>query len=161
MHIKYLGGDKFDIRTKDTTIELGETIKVNGFQFPGPGEYEKSGVFIEGIADNGTTLYLIRAEEINLCYLGRISHPLSEKEAKEIGDVDILFVPLGEEGSLPVKKSISLISEIDPKVVIPMLYSDLSEFKKDEGISDGEMEVLKIKKAELPENERMTVILKS
>ncbi|MCL5410411.1 MAG: MBL fold metallo-hydrolase [Patescibacteria group bacterium] len=161
MQIKYLGREKFDVRSKDARIELGYQIKINGFPLPGPGEYEKSGIFIEGIADNGSTIYLVRADEINMCYLGKISHDLREDEAKEIGDVDILFVPLGEDGSLTTKKALDLVSLIDPKIVIPMLYSDLSEFKKSEGITNGETEILKIKKADLPENERMNVILKT
>ena len=161
MQIKYLGKEKFDVRSKEARIELGYQVSINGFPLPGPGEYEKSGISIEGIADNGNTIYVIRADEINLCYLGKISHDLREEEAKEIGDVDILFIPLGEAGSLPTKKALGLVSKIDPKVVIPMLYSDLMEFKKSEGITNGETEVLKIKKSELPEEERMNVILKA
>jgi hypothetical protein len=42
-----------------------------------------------------------------------------------------------------------------------MLYSDISEFKKSEGIDDGEMDVYKIKKIDLPEDERLNVILKA
>jgi len=159
MQIKYLGGEKFEIRTKEVKISLGYKILINDFSLPGPGEYEKNGIFVEGIADNGNNIYAIKAEEMNLCYLGKISHDLKEEEAKEIGDVDILFVPLGEDGSLPVKKALDVVSKIDPRIVIPMLYSDLSEFKKSEGISDGETDLLKIKKQELPEEERKIVIL--
>lgn len=161
MQIKYLGKEKFEIRTKDSRINLGYKVSINDFSLSGPGEYEKSGVFVEGISDNGNTIYVVKAEEINLCYLGKISHDLKENEAKEIGDVDILFVPLGEEGSLPIKKSLELVSKIDPKILIPMLYSDLTEFKKSEGISDDEIDLLKIKKSELPEEERKIVILKA
>ncbi|MFA4996011.1 MAG: MBL fold metallo-hydrolase [Patescibacteria group bacterium] len=159
MQIKYLGNEKFEVRTKDVRIDLGYKIKVNDFSFPGPGEYEKNGIFIEGIVNNGNTIYLVRADDINICYLGNISHDLREDEAKEIGDVDILFVPMGEDGSLPTKKALGLVSLIDPKIVIPMLYSDLTEFKKSEGINDGEIEIFKIKKADLPINERQNIIL--
>lgn len=160
MIIKYLGREKFEVKTKDGIIDLGYSIKVNGFAFDGPGEYEKNGIFVEGIADNGNTIYVIRAEDMNLCYLGSISHPLREDEAKEIGDVDILFVPLGEEKSLSVKDASKLISQIDPRIVIPMLYQNLEEYKKAEGITDGEIESFKIKKSELPDEERVNVILK-
>ncbi len=160
MQIKYLGHEQFEIKSKDTQIGLGYNITVNNFSFPGPGEYEKNGIFVEGIADNGNnTIYVVKAEDINICYLGKISHDLREDEAKEIGDVDILFVPLGEDGSVNGKKALDLISKIDPKIVIPMLYSDLSQFKKSEGISPTETDVLKIKKSELPEDERKVVIL--
>lgn len=160
MQIKYLGHEKFEIRTKETKIDLGYKVLVNDFSFPGPGEYEKGGVFVEGIADNGNTIYVLKVEEMNVCYLGKIAHDLKEDEAKEIGNVDILFLPLGEDGSVPVKKAADILSKIDPKIVIPMLYSDLSEFKNSEGITDGELDILKIKKAELPEEERKVVILK-
>jgi L-ascorbate metabolism protein UlaG (beta-lactamase superfamily) len=161
MQIKYFGKEKFQIKTKDVEVDLGYTVSINGFSLPGPGEYEKNGVFVEGIADGENTIYNCKAEEINLCYLGKINHELSNEETKGIGDVDILFVPLGEEGSLPAKKALNVISSIDPRIVIPMLYSDLSEFKKSEGISDGEMDLYKIKKNELPEDERQNIILKS
>lgn len=160
MQIKYLGGEKFEIRTKETKIDLGYKILVNNFVFPGPGEYEKGGVFVEGIADNGNTIYLLKAEEMNICYLGKIAHDLREEEVKEIGNVDILFLPLGGEESVPTKKALEIVSKIDPRIVIPMLYSDLSEFMKSEGITDGELDMLKIKKTELPEEERKTFILK-
>lgn len=159
MQIKYLGHEKFEIRTKETKIDLGYKVLVNDFAFPGPGEYEKGGVFVEGIADNGNTIYILKVEEMNVCYLGKIAHDLKEDEAKEIGNVDILFLPLGEDGSVPVKKAVDILSKIDPKIVIPMLYSDLSEFKNSEGITDGELDILKIKKVELPEEERKVVIL--
>jgi hypothetical protein len=42
-----------------------------------------------------------------------------------------------------------------------MLYEDLTEFKKSEGTVDSELDVLKIKKSELPEEERQVVILKA
>lgn len=161
MQIKYLGHEKFEIRTKETKIDLGYKVSVNDFAFPGPGEYEKGGVFVEGIADNGNTIYVLKVEEMNVCYLGKIAHDLKEEEAKEIGNVDILFLPLGEDGSVPVKKAEDILSKIDPRIVIPMLYSDLSEFKNSEGITDGELDILKIKKVELPEEERKVVILKS
>ena len=161
MQIKYLGNEKFEIRTKETKIDLSYKISINNFSLPGPGEYEKGGVFVEGIADNGNTIYLLKVEEMNICYLGNIAHDLREDEAKEIGNVDILFLPLGDDNSVPTKKALDLVSKIDPRIVIPMLYSDLSEFMKSEGITDGEMDIFKIKKAELPEEERKVVILKN
>lgn len=159
MQIKYKGKASFEIKSKDLEIILNEKISINNFEFPGPGEYEKGGVIINGIADNSNTIYTLKVEDINLCYLGQIDHDLTEEESKQIGDVDILFLPLGENGSADAKTALKILSKIDPRVVIPMLYTDLSEFKKSEGIVDGELEVLKIKKADLPEDERKVIIL--
>lgn len=161
MQIKYFGRDKFEIKVNQGLIALDSHLAINGFDLSGPGEYEKSGVVVLGIPDGQNTIYLIRAEEMTVCHLGHIARELPESEIKEIGDVDILFLSLGEEGTLPAKKALSLLSKIDPKIVIPMLFSDLSEFKKSEGLSDGEVDILKIKPADLPEDERKIVILKT
>jgi|GEM_PF-653550 len=160
MQIKYKGGDKFEIKSKDIDVIFAGGVSVNGFAFPGPGEYEKAGVILNGISDGENTIYVAKIEEINLGYLNKVSHDLSEEETKAIGDIDILILPLGEEGTIDIKTALKIISKIDPRVVIPMLYDgDLAEFKKSEGITDGETDILKIRKAELPEEERMTVIL--
>ncbi len=160
MQIKYIGVEKFQIRTKDASVELEQNnVTVNDFSLSGPGEYEKNGVFVEGIADNGNTIFVVTAEEIKICHLGKISHDLREDEAKEIGNIDILFIPLGEEGSINLKQAQSLIAKIDPRVVIPMLYSDLNEFCKSEGATEPALEQLKIKKSELPSDERKSIIL--
>lgn len=161
MQIRNKGEERIEILTKDTKIALGAQIAIDGFILPGPGEYEEKGIFVVGIPDDGNTVYTIKAEEINICYLGKLSHSLKEEETKEIGDVDILFVPLGQSGGADVKNAITLVSKIDPKIVIPIFYSDLTlqEFKKSEGIDDGEIDSLKIKKADLPIDERKNVIL--
>lgn len=160
MQITYLGDENFEIKTTAGLISLGFEPKIDGFALPGPGEYEKAGISVVGIPDGSNTIYIIRAEEIVFCYLGKLSRDLPEAEIKEIGAVDILFLPLGKEGTLAAKKALLLLSKIDPRLVIPMLYNDLSEFKTSEGISDGELSSLKIRQTDLPEEERRVVILK-
>jgi len=74
----------------------------------GPGEYEISGVFITGIAtfhdaekgqERGTnTVYVIEMEDMKLCHLGDLGHPLSTEQVAEIGSVELLMVPVGEPG---------------------------------------------------------------
>jgi L-ascorbate metabolism protein UlaG (beta-lactamase superfamily) len=162
MQIKYLGGKKFDIKLKDLEIKLNGDITINDFTFPGAGEYEKGGVILNGISDkDDNTIYVLKAEDMILCYLNNIKNELSEEEVKSVGNVDILFVPLGEENTVDAKVALKLISKIDPKIVIPMLYTDLTEFKKSEAVEEGETDTLKIKKADLPEEERKVYILKN
>ena len=164
MQIKYLGDEKFEIKTTTAKVNLSrDGIQVEDFKVTSPGEFEHKGVSIQGIdPDEGNdTIYLCTIEEMTLLFPALLEERISEEAAKEIGDVDILFLPLGEEGSLKVKDAQKLISDIDPRVVIPMLYSDINEFKTAEGIADGEVDVLKIKKIDLPQEERKFYILKS
>ena len=159
MQIQYKGKEKFELKLKDAVLRLGYNIKIDDFELPGPGEYEKKGISVFAIPVQDNVIHIIHAEEMNLCHLGKLTHELCEDEVKQIGAVDILFLPLGDDGTLEMKKSLKVLSDVDPKVVIPMLYTNIEEFKKSEGLVDGEFEVLKIKKADLPEDQRAIYIL--
>lgn len=164
MIIKYMGDEKFEIKTSDAKVSLSQAgVDIEGFIINTPGEYERRGVSVQGIMLDGLDkpIYIIHTEEMSLCYPDGLNHELDEETEKLIGDIDILFVPLGESGSMPLKMAQKFISDIDPRVVIPMLYSDIEQFKSAEGIKDGEIDQLKIKKAELPAEERKFFILKS
>lgn len=163
MQIKYLGDEKFEIKAATAKVNLSrDGVQIEDFKVSSPGEFEHKGVSVQGIdPDEGNdTIYLCTIEDMTLLYPALLKEKISEEAAKEIGDVDILIVPLGEEDSLKAKEAQKLISEIDPRIVIPMLYSDIHEFKTAEGITDGEIDVLKIKKVDLPQEERKFYILK-
>ena len=162
MQISYKGSDKFSVKSKEATIAIeASEVDIDGLKITGPGEYERKGVFVEGISPNGNgPIYLIRVDQVSICYLGKLKNSVSDDAAKQIGDVDILIVPLGEEGTIAEKEVGKVIAQIDPRVVIPMLYRDIESFKKAEGITSDAIDSLKIKKIDLPEEDRKFYILK-
>jgi L-ascorbate metabolism protein UlaG (beta-lactamase superfamily) len=162
MQVSFLGADRFRIKTKNATLLLeADTVDIEGVKITGPGEYERKGIFVEGISPNGNgPIYTIRVENMTLCYLGNLEESISEEAAKKVGDIDILFVPLGENGTISEKIAMKVISQIDPRTVIPMQYSNISNFKNAEGIKTEDLDELKIKKQDLPEEERKFYILK-
>jgi len=98
----------------------------------GPGEYEISGVLILGIAAyhdsvkgqsrGKNTIYLMEVDGINVCHLGDIGHVLSDGQIEEIGNVDILLVPVGGVNTINAAMAAEVIRKLEPKVVIPMHY---------------------------------------
>ncbi|OPZ23506.1 MAG: metal-dependent hydrolase [bacterium ADurb.BinA186] len=161
MQITYLGAEKFEVKTRDAKLILSDEVDIDDFKISGPGEYERKGVFIQAIRPNGGgCIFIINTESMAVCYTGKIREMISDDAVKEIGDIDILILPLGEEGTIDIKKASTLISKIDPRTVIPMLYSDISGFKKMEGIVEEDLDTLKVKKADLPDEERKFFILK-
>ncbi|NTW15491.1 MAG: MBL fold metallo-hydrolase [Candidatus Moranbacteria bacterium] len=98
-----------------------------------PGEFAAKGVGILGYpsfrdqnggVDRGqNTVFVFDSEDVRLAYLGAIGHPLDEKTVERIGDVDILFVPVGGGEALDPKKIDGIIRDIEPKLVIPMHYA--------------------------------------
>ena len=99
----------------------------------GPGEYEVHDVFVTGIrtyhdgalgAERGrNTIYLIELEGMVICHLGDLGHPLSEDQAEAMANVDVLLVAAGGGTVLEPVQAAEIISQIEPKVVIPMQYA--------------------------------------
>ncbi len=110
-----------------------KAIKGNPFLIQGPGEYEIKGVFIQGVAAfhdkvqgkerGGTTIYAIEVEGIKLCHLGDFGQKeLTSDQVEKIGDCDILMIPVGGVYTISGQEASKVISQIEPRIVIPMHY---------------------------------------
>lgn len=112
----------------NNTAQIGGNPYIVG----GPGEYEIAGVRIEGLstfhdAEKGAsrgrnTVYYIQLDKLNILHVGDLGHALSAGEIERIGDIDILFVPVGGVYTITAKQAADLVHEIEPSVVIPMHY---------------------------------------
>jgi L-ascorbate metabolism protein UlaG (beta-lactamase superfamily) len=101
-------------------------------QIKSPGEYEIGGTFITGVAsfhDNKkgevrgkNTIYIIEIDGITLCHLGDLGHPLDSHLIEELGDIDILFLPVGEVSTIPIDTAVEIVRQLEPPIVIPMHY---------------------------------------
>jgi L-ascorbate metabolism protein UlaG (beta-lactamase superfamily) len=110
------------------------------FTIDGPGEYEVGGVLISGIRtyhdkkrgeDLGTnTVYVIHLDDVVFCHLGDLGHELTTNQLDEIGTVDVLFIPVGGGETIDASLAASVISQVEPRIVIPMHYasSDQASF---------------------------------
>lgn len=138
------------------------------FVVDGPGEYEIGGISVKGIS-SGTaknfgpnTIYTLSFEDIILCHLGVFNEKNLKPEIKEeIGEVDILFIPLVDDEG---QKASQLITQIEPKVAIPMIYKEsiLKQFLKEFGENGTKpVEKLTIKKKDLSEEKTQVVVLSS
>ncbi|OGZ20254.1 MAG: hypothetical protein A2654_00980 [Candidatus Nealsonbacteria bacterium RIFCSPHIGHO2_01_FULL_43_31] len=111
-----------------------KTIKGAPFLVDGPGEYEVKEIFVQGIPsfhdeESGkkrgiNTIYTLEVEEMRLCHLGDFGQKeLTEDQLEQIGDIDILMIPVGGEFTIDAKGAAHIISQIEPKIVIPMHYA--------------------------------------
>lgn len=109
-----------------------EGIGGNPKTVTGPGEYEISNVLIIGIAafhdkEKGSlrgknTVYLIEMDEISICHLGDLGHVLTDEQVEELGNVDVLLVPVGGVSTINASMAAEIVRQLEPKVVIPMHY---------------------------------------
>lgn len=139
------------------------------------GEYEVKDIFIYGLpADPGGSnkdglIYLIETEGIHLAHLGKIkSTKLSEKQLERLEGVDILILPVGGSDGLKAEAAAELISELEPRVVIPMNYQlpglkvkldSLDSFKKAVGGNFETIDKYKVSRKDLPEEETNFIII--
>ncbi len=67
-------------------------------------------------------LYKFRIDGINMLHCGDLGHVPTEEMLKEIGEVDILFVPVGGVFTIEPEEAKQTIKLINPRVAIPMHY---------------------------------------
>ena len=107
-----------------------ELAEVSGARVvDGPGEYEIKGVPINGVAVSGasgagqskTFVYTVTLDGIAVCHLGRLSETPAGQSAQELGQADVLLLPLGEPEGLAVPRAVQLASQLEAKLLVPML----------------------------------------
>ena len=67
-------------------------------------------------------IYKFTIEDITFCHMGDLGHDLDEETVQKIGDVDILFIPIGGTFTLDAKQAWRIIKKVKPKIAVPMHY---------------------------------------
>ncbi|OGK18923.1 hypothetical protein A3G67_01435 [Candidatus Roizmanbacteria bacterium RIFCSPLOWO2_12_FULL_40_12] len=147
-----------------------------------PGEYEKNGVRVFGYKSyhdkkkgeerGENILFKIESEGISVLHCGDMGVLPDDKLKDEIGEVDILLVPVGGFYTIDAGEAIELIKQIEPAIVIPMHYNHpkldqkvfknlttLDEFvKKFDGPKAEPADQLTVKKEDLAEEPHLVVL---
>jgi L-ascorbate metabolism protein UlaG (beta-lactamase superfamily) len=148
------------------------------FSICGPGEYDVKGVYIQGIpaqtrlAKEKTIIYTIESEEIRICHLGRLGQEeLSSEQIEKIGEIDILMLPVGGDETIGAKEAVKIMTQIEPKIIIPMSYhlpklkkklDGLEVFLKTLGVKPLQpLAKLSIKKKDISKEEAKIIVLEA
>lgn len=148
------------------------------FAVTGPGEYERQGVVIQGFLSSSAygltkgqesavnTIYSVDLEDMTIVHLGALADAELSKEAREgIGEIDVLFVPVGSDGVLTPAKAHELAVSLEPKIIIPMHWSGMGEpksletFLKDAGSASETVDKLTLKKKDLAGRDGSILVL--
>ncbi len=120
-----------DFNGVDNNTKNGKTP----FVIEGPGEYEIKDITVTGISSpanyegrNFNTIYTMRLEQMNLCFLGALnSIDLSSDVFEKIGGIDVLFVPIAGGNVLDPADAYKLSIKLEAKFVIPCHYTKIEE----------------------------------
>jgi L-ascorbate metabolism protein UlaG (beta-lactamase superfamily) len=100
-------------------IKGSGTNKVKGISIKGISTYHDPS---KGSERGANTIFTFAIDGIQVCHLGDLGHILSEKEVGEIGQVDILLIPVGGYFTIDFKEATHVSEQIKPKVLIPMHF---------------------------------------
>lgn len=159
------------------------SVQEGYFLIDGPGEYEVSEVSITGIRTfdekqggdkqggkecGYNTIYIFELEDVRICHLGDLAHPLTESQAEGLEGVDVLLIPVGGGHALDAQGATEVIGQIEPHIVIPMHYrtasgdanlDDLTAFCQALGVTDPTpLEKATLRKSDLPETVKVIIL---
>jgi len=103
----------------------------------GPGEYEIKDIYITGVAtyhddtqgkkSGKNTIYVIEIEGVTLCHLGDLGHSLSPEITGELGNIGVLFIPVGGHSTIGASAAADMVRNLNPGFAIPMHYKTAVE----------------------------------
>lgn len=168
------------------------------FVIESPGEFEVKGVYVQGLAlaappapEEGaahparsgrtpspvnsraaSTLFLFDAEGMRLAHVGDTRRAPPADVLERLDGVDVLFLPVGGGSTLDPEAAMTVVNEIEPKLVVPMHFQaegfrtgekllPVTAFLREMGASKVEpVERLSVKKRDLPEEETRVVLFR-
>lgn len=96
------------------------------------GKFEKHGVKIQtfhtwhdradGNERGDNLLMKFQLEGKSFLHCGDIGHMISEKLVQELGNIDIIFIPVGGHFTIDAKEAKKIVDKLAPTIIFPMHY---------------------------------------
>lgn len=131
-----------------------------------PGEYSVAGMTAQAMGwhdEDGHERSVQRwdIEQMVLLHLGALNRELTDEELAELErtGIDILFLPI-DNTILPLKIALDIVTKIEPRVLIPVNFTDVKQFAKEMGVTATEAQPKFLaKESKLPTEDMEIVIL--
>ncbi|HRJ43421.1 MAG TPA: MBL fold metallo-hydrolase, partial [Caldilineaceae bacterium] len=106
---------------------MGEPKVLNG-----PGDYEVGGVLVTGLttfhkAGSGemperNIAYFFDFDGFTVGHLGDLGQIPQQRQVEDLGEIDVLLVPVSGHNTLDASRMTEVISLLEPRIVVPMHY---------------------------------------
>lgn len=104
-----------------------------GLTLTRPGEYEYRDLLVTGVrafhdGERGqqrgeNMIFAVEIDGVHVCHLGDLGHLLTEEQLAELGPIDVLLVPAGGNFTISPAEAAEVVSQVSPKIVIPMHFA--------------------------------------
>jgi L-ascorbate metabolism protein UlaG (beta-lactamase superfamily) len=126
---------------------------------------------MDGSKRGKNTIYTFKLDDISFCHLGDLGHKLSPSTIKQIGTVDVLFIPVGGYFTIGPETATEVCKQLNPRIIIPMHYrmpelsptfnllKTVDDFLDEkENIEKKNKDKLSLEESDLPKEQRIVIL---
>jgi L-ascorbate metabolism protein UlaG (beta-lactamase superfamily) len=94
------------------------------------GRHEVRGIVVEGFPSyhdslQGTQrghniIFTFNVDGIRMCHLGDLGHILNDQKVQQIGQVDVLLIPVGGLFTIGPEEATTVANQLQPQLILPM-----------------------------------------
>ena len=113
-HTDAIGGEPAILRSTAGRLEspVGEVVAIAS-------EHDEEA----GTARGPNTIFVFDLDGMRVCHFGDFGQSeLREEQAAAIGEIDLLFIPVGGGPTIGAEQAAAIVERLGPKVVVPMHY---------------------------------------
>jgi L-ascorbate metabolism protein UlaG (beta-lactamase superfamily) len=114
--------DVRSLRGKPRVVKGAGIHRVSGLEIKGIATYHDES---KGSERGPNTIFCLQVDGLRLCHLGDLGYVLNEQEAKQIGAVDLLLIPVGGVYTIDPAQAGQVAQRLNPRITIPMHYKTL------------------------------------
>lgn len=71
---------------------------------------------------NSSSIFVFEISNLCIAHLGHLHHVLTDQQLRDLGRIDVLFVPIDGSATLRHDDALTVIRQIQPRLVIPMHF---------------------------------------
>ena len=114
-------------------VKMGDESKIEGLSLTSFLTYHDNAF---GTLRGQNSVYKLVIDGFSLCHLGDLGEKNFQNLAEKLGEVDVLFIPIGGKYTIDFNEAIDLINLIKPKIAIPMHFKTLKSNIDIDGIEN-------------------------
>lgn len=100
---------------------IRETAEAMGMKFKGISTHHDD---VQGEKRGSNTVLCFEVDGVKVCHMGDLGHPLTDKQAAEIGKIDVLLIPVGGNYTIDAGIASRICDQLKPGVTIPMHFKN-------------------------------------
>ena len=153
------------VRGSPQVVKGAGSHTVKGIEFKGVAAYHDEA---QGSQRGTNTIFCFTLDGIRVCHLGDLGHALTAQQMADIGQVDVLLIPVGGVFTIDAAAATQVCERLNPRVVVPMhfktpkctfLTGAVEDFTRGKpGVRAMEGTEVELKKGELPSAAEIVVL---